>query len=295
MSDVNVFWDPAGFQLDRLGTNKYIRSTDGDTPYVEMAIRMLSIDTPEVHYPGRTNPARHDDKLAQLADWIQQGKAPIDDDLAAILQPKLATGVAGTLQKKQGEDASEAFTTIVKEKLKKPSGRYRSVFLLAANSPFDIYGRLLAYMAPKYTSKERAEMSFLDRSTFNLMIVETGWAATFVIYPNLAKYRDLVLFHRVAKEAFEQQKGIWADPMTLTAYEFRSCYRLFVITDRLEKGRILSQRERTAWIGRYCCDMTTREIFEPQQYHKVQPYNRIFAEPKDVNEAVGKISLIPGN
>ena len=67
MADVDVFWDPSGFQLDRLGTNKYTRSTDGDTPYVEMAIRMLSIDTPEVHYPGTTNPIRHDEKLKQLA------------------------------------------------------------------------------------------------------------------------------------------------------------------------------------------------------------------------------------
>jgi endonuclease YncB( thermonuclease family) len=259
-----------------------------------MAIRMLSIDAPEVHYPGTSNPAKHDDKLKQLADWIQQGKAPIDDDLAAVLQPKLATGLAGSLQKQQGQKSSDAFTEIVKNSLKKPSGRYRSVFLLAANEPFDRYGRLLAYMAPKYTRKEIATMSFLDRATFNLKIVEAGWAATFIIYPNLAKYRDLVLFHKVARNAVEQNKGIWADGLTLTGYEFRSAYRLFVITDRLEKGRILSQRERSAWITRYCCDMTTREIFEPQQYHKVLPYNRVFVEPKDANEAVGRISLVPG-
>ena len=60
------------------------------------------------------------------------------------------------------------------------------------------------------------------------------------------------------------------------------------------QGRIPSQRERTAWISRYCCDMTAREIFEPQQYHKVLPYNRIFVEPKKVNEAVGRISLVLG-
>jgi endonuclease YncB( thermonuclease family) len=259
-----------------------------------MAIRMLSIDAPEVHYPGNTNPARHDENLQQLATWITEGKAPIDDDLAAILQPKLATGLAGSLQKQQGLDASDAFTTIIKSKLKKPSGRHRSVFLLTANSPFDSYGRLLAYMAPKYTSQELSQMSFLDRATFNLMIVQAGWAATFIIYPNLSKYRDLVLFHKIAREAVEQEKGIWANPLTLTGYEFRSCYRLFVITDRLQKGRVLSERERGAWITRYCCDMTTREIFEPQQYHRVEPYNRIFVEPKDANDAVGRISLIPG-
>jgi hypothetical protein len=30
MSKVNIFWDPAGFELDALGTKRYIRATDGD-------------------------------------------------------------------------------------------------------------------------------------------------------------------------------------------------------------------------------------------------------------------------
>jgi len=40
--------------------------------------------------------------------------------------------------------------------------------------------------------------------------------------------------------------------------------------------------------------MTTREIFEPQDYYKVLPYNRIFIWPEDVTEAVGKMNLVPG-
>lgn len=39
--------------------------------------------------------------------------------------------------------------------------------------------------------------------------------------------------------------------------------------------------------------MTTREIFDPQNYHKVAPYNRIFIWPKDVAEAVGRMNLLP--
>ena len=50
MGDVKIFWDPAGFELDTLGKNKLIRITDGDTTYIFLSIRMLSIDTPEVHY-----------------------------------------------------------------------------------------------------------------------------------------------------------------------------------------------------------------------------------------------------
>jgi endonuclease YncB( thermonuclease family) len=62
MTNVKIFWDPKGSELDALGTKKYLRATDGDTPYVSMSIRMLSIDTPEVHYPGNQKPSKQDEK-----------------------------------------------------------------------------------------------------------------------------------------------------------------------------------------------------------------------------------------
>ena len=91
MSDIKIFWDPSGLELDSLGKKSYLRATDGDTPYVSISIRMLSIDTPEVHYPGNQKPSRQDGNLAQLARWIQTGEVPIDSGLAQHLQPKLAT------------------------------------------------------------------------------------------------------------------------------------------------------------------------------------------------------------
>jgi len=33
MSNVKIFWDPKGSELDALGMKKYLRATDGDTPY----------------------------------------------------------------------------------------------------------------------------------------------------------------------------------------------------------------------------------------------------------------------
>lgn len=42
---------------------------------------MLSIDTPEIHYPGNSKSSKQDDNLKDLADWIYQGKAPISDEL----------------------------------------------------------------------------------------------------------------------------------------------------------------------------------------------------------------------
>ena len=169
MSQVKIFWDPKGFELDALGTKTYLKAADGDTPYVSMPIRMLSIDTPEVHYPGNQKPSKHDAKLAQFATWIQQGKAPLSEGLGQYLYPKLVTGTAGTLQEEQGHSATDKFKELIEEKLTRPSGRKRSVFLRAANQPFDRYGRLLAYMAPSYSAEERTSMSRKERATFNLL------------------------------------------------------------------------------------------------------------------------------
>lgn len=293
MARVKVFWDPAGLELDALGAKTFLRATDGDTPYVSMSIRMLSIDTPEVHYPGNQNPARHDQKLAQLADWLQRGKSPANADLAAYLHPKLASGQAGSLQKRQGEAATEAFRRLVADKLTKPNGRLRTVFLRTGETPFDHYGRLLAYMAPNFSAAERAEMDYHARATFNLLMVESGWAAPFPIYPSLPKYRDLILLHDGARKAVEGRLGAWADPLALTGYEYRMAYRLWQVTDQLERGKKLGSRERYAWIDRYCADMTTLAIHEPQDYHKVAPQDRIFLWPADVGAAVARLNLVP--
>ena len=293
MAKAGIFWDPVGFEIDSLGDNEFMRVSDGDTPLVSMSVRMLSIDTPESHYPGRENPERHDEKLQQLALWITQGKAPIEPDLAAHLHSKLATGRAGTLQKSQADQASAELKRSTDEKLTRPNARKRPVFLRAANRPFDEYGRLLAYVAPSYTASELPAMTPADRATFNLLMVDSGWAAPFPIYPSLPKYADLNLLREAARAAHDGARGIWSGPLSLIGYEFRMCYKLWNVTKDLVAGETVSSRERESWITRYCVDMVTREIFPPQEYIRVKPYDRIFLWPQDVNDAVGKLNLIP--
>ncbi|MBA2848456.1 nuclease [Thermosulfuriphilus ammonigenes] len=292
---VQIFWDPKGLELDSLGSKKFLRATDGDTPYVSISIRMLSIDTPEVHYPGNQKPSKHDKKLTQLGEWLKEGKVPIKDSLAEYLYPKLASGKAGSLQEKQGRLAAEYFRKLLEKRLSDPQKkRKRGIFLRTADKPFDRYGRLLAYMAPYYTPEERARMSRKDRATFNLLMVESGWAAPFLIYPSLPRYQDLVLFWEAAKRAFEERDGAWAEPLMLTGYEFRMCVRLYEVMRKLIKGKRLSSQERKGWITRYCADLTTCKIYEPQDYHRVPPYNRLFIWPEDVTEAVGRLNLVSG-
>ena len=224
---------------------------------------------------------------------LQAGQAPVAADFAAYLHPKLADGRAGTRQKQQSEAATTAFQRLLDERLMRPFGRRRSLFLRAGDERFDQYGRLLAYIAPTYSESERAEMSYAQRATFNLLMVEEGWAASFPIYPSLPKYRDLVMLHDAAETAFVQNKGAWAEANMLTGYEFRMAYKLWQITQRLVRGEKLSGRERNAWIERYCTDMTTREVVEPERYYRIPPYNRVFIWPRDVNDAVGKLNLEP--
>lgn len=293
MSTVKLYWDPEGQQLNALGGNTFLRITDGDTPFVSTPIRMLSIDTPEVHYPGNTSPDKHDARFQQLAEWIKTGKAPVNEELAKHLIPKLSTGKAGSLQKQQGVAATQGLQQLMDKYLTRPNGTKRELFLSASNQPFDQYGRLLAYVAPSYSTDEIGKMSMRDRSTFNLMMVESGWAASFLIHPSLPKYSDLVLFQAAAKDAVDKKRGIWSDAATLTGYEFRMCYKLWDVTDRLVKGEKVGSRERNKWVDRYCVDMTTREIFEPADYYRVAPYNRVFVWPTDVNDAVSKLNLTP--
>ncbi|MBN2030948.1 thermonuclease family protein [bacterium] len=294
MSKIAIFWDPKGIELDSLGTKKYLRATDGDTPYVSIPIRMLSIDTPEVHYPGNQKPSKQDEKLAQLAEWIQAGKSPVNSGLAQYIHPKLSSGTAGSLQEEQGLQASDHFKKLVDEKLVKPNGKKRDIFLRAADQHFDQYGRLLAYVAPSYNANELAIMSRKQRATFNLLMVDSGWAAPFPIYPSIPSYPDLVLLQEIAKDAQDNKRGAWQEPLMLTGYEFRMCVKLYEVTKKLVDGKKVSSNERYGWVTRYCVDMTTRKIFYPQNYHKVPSYNRIFIWPDDLSEAVGKMNLVPG-
>ena len=293
MAGLKIFWQPNGFTLDSIGTQRYLRHSDGDTPVISVSIRMLSIDTPEIHYPGTTAPSKHDARLAELADWIAAGRAPVSAELAAYLAPRLATGDAGTRHQRQGEQASEAFQALVDERLRRPTGTFRPLFVRTADQPFDQYGRLLAYIAPEYTAAERANMTRHERATFNLLMVEAGWGAPFLIYPSLPGQADLDIFHQAGEEAVNQGKGAWGDPLMLAGYEFRMAYRLWEVTGKLVRGTKLSEKERTCWVTRYCADMMTGLLYGPEDYFRVKPQHRLFIWPQDVRAAVAALNLAP--
>jgi endonuclease YncB( thermonuclease family) len=293
MEQVRVFWTPTGVNLDQIGDKSLESITDGDTPKIVMDVRMLSIDTPEKNRTNRqiSNVAELDDLFGQLAEWIKKGSAPLTEDAAKHFLPRLKRNKAASAHTQQGQEATKVFETLTKEKLERPRGKPRRLFVRISDSPFDRYGRLLAYVAPDYSAEEREKMSRADRATFNLMMVESGWAAPFIVYPNIPGELDLPLFRDAALSASKAKKGAYADSLALTGYEFRALERLAVSWKAIAKGTTVPKDKLWSWMERYAVDMTTRELYGPQGYVNIKPWNRIFVEPANVRRAVADLGL----
>lgn len=291
---VEVLWTPAGASLPSLGARALVDITDGDTPNIRMPVRMLSVDTPEVTARSANGAGKVDTKFLQLADWIKQDKAPVSKSFAQHILPKLETGNAGTLQFEQGQAASAWFKARAKARLKRPTGnRRRNLFIRTSETPFDGNQRLLAYVAPSYTAKERKGMSRRERATFNLDLIESGWGAPFIIFPNIPGERDLPLFLELASEAEKEKRGQLADPLSLPAFEYRMCESLYRITARIVGGEALSYAERLGWRSRYAADMRTRILYGPEGYMPVLMQYRIWIWPQDVQGAMAALNLKP--
>lgn len=279
--------------MPNLGSRALTDVSDGDTPNIRMPIRMLSIDTPEVTARSEAGAANVDAKFLELAGWIEDGKAPVSARFANYLLPKLNTGTAGTLQFEQGKAASAWYKARIEDRLTRPSGSKRKLFLSTSEKPFDNYNRLLAYVAPSYSGKELAGMSRRERATFNLDLIESGWAAPFVLFPNIPGELDLPLFLELATQAATEGRGQYGDPDSLPAYEYRMCEKLHAITKKIVAGDTVSGKDRLKWRTRYAADMRDRSLHGPESYMDVPLQYRIWIWPQDVQKAIGALNLIP--
>jgi endonuclease YncB( thermonuclease family) len=289
-----IFWTPSGVTLDSIGDKRFVDLSDGDTPNVRMNVRMLSIDTPE---KAPTGEIRKVDELqrwfADAAAWLATGSARVDPALAAHLVPRLARSDAVAAHFAQGAQASAEHQRLVDERLAKPGGRRRNLFIRVADQRFDRYGRLLAYVAPDYSAKEREKMTRRERATFNLLMVESGWAAPFVLYPSIPGEEDLPMLRDAAADAIAAKRGAWADPLGLTGYEFRMAERLAALRRVIAADKKPS-REQREWVTRYVVDASTATLHAPQAYVTIAPQDRVFVWPDDVRRAVADLNLVPG-
>jgi hypothetical protein len=165
-----------------------------------------------------------------------------------------------------------------------------------ADSPFDDNGRLLAYVAPNYTEKERRTLTRQQRATFNLDLVEAGHAAPFAIYPSIPGELDLPLLLAAASAAVAEPRGIWANAETLFAYEYRAMEKLFPVTRKLVNNQPLKPGGDRSWRERYCVDLRSRSLHGPEDYFGIAPEYRLWIWPRDLRPSGGStLSPSPGS
>lgn len=299
---LQVFWQPDGINLDQIGDKKLADPdgtgdsgiVDGDTPKIELNIRMLSIDTPEKGTVARG--LGHDELkglLPGLRAWIASGDSPVEPVLAAHLLAKLDHADPAQAHWDQGADATAAHKDITRTRLAKPGGGQRRLFVRVADERFDRYGRLLAYTAPDYDADERRNMTRRERATFNFDMIESGWAATLIIYPSIPGERDLPMVQQAAEAAVVNGLGAWADPQAMPGYEYRMVEKLALLFQKVEAGENISGSQWHGWVSRYCADISDARLYPPQEYCRVAPWNRLFIWKDDVRAAVRDLNLTP--
>jgi endonuclease YncB( thermonuclease family) len=276
MSAFNFDYAPENLVVS--GKPDWVSATDGDTPTLQLPVRMLGMDAPELHYGGATikNPGKYDD---QMENFLSQKGASLEPGLKIFLKKRL-TAKPCSHQIGAGQAAYEHFQAMVKERLDRGLGKNgkpltpRNVFIMVSQEVFDRrYGRLLAYVNAEYEKKEREAIPPSKRPTFNLQMMQDGHAVSLLIYPNIPKPSDLKLVQGAVKKARTGHLGLWRDKgRTLLPYEFRW------IIDTMQGKR--------QGPDRYCGDISTGKLFTPQNYYRVLPENRLFFFKEQIGEAI---------
>jgi hypothetical protein len=115
----------------------------------------------------------------------------------------------------------------------------------------------------------------------------------FVIYPSIPGELDLPLLVDAAARARTGAKGIWPDPATLLAYEYRAMEKLYDVTEKIVAGERVRGAARFAWRDRYCADLRNRQLHGPEDYAAVPPEYRLWIWSRDVAAAVDRLNLVP--
>ncbi len=91
-----------------------------------------------------------------------------------------------------------------------PSTDKATVGVIVSGEVIEENGRLLAYLTP-WRKPPLPPRDDPRRRTFNLELIETGWAVLFLIYPSLPRDDDLNHALRAAESAWEQQLDAWKE------------------------------------------------------------------------------------
>ncbi len=264
---------------------KLNRVSDGDTPVIEQPVRMVSCDTPEkAGYAGK--PETSQPKLDTCRERLENGfYDALPQELREYLIEKL-TPDAAAWHIAAGMEATNVFNTFLEDRLTRPSGTKRNLAIIPTGEIVDMYGRLLAYLAP-WLDPPLPPKDDPERQTFNLNMIESGWAAFFPIYPSLPRNTDMNRAIAAAESAWEEQRGVWATQagsQFLLAYEFRACVKLGTANTAaagLDKA-----------FQRVCVDLRNLRIVGKYGFHAVPPCYRLWAWEKDLPQARIDLGLV---
>ncbi|SBT95492.1 hypothetical protein GA0115233_113916 [Streptomyces sp. DI166] len=269
---------------------RFLSVTDGDTPNIAMAIRMVSIDTPESQYGGApaTAQAALDRTKARLLDGTYDA---LPEDLRDYLVSRISPDAAERHQA-AGKAAAQAHTDMVATRLTRPDGSQRKMAVIATGELVEGNGRLLAYTAPWFSGSASDPLPPRDdprRHTFNLDLVALGWAATFLIYPSLPPKSDLNLLLDEAEAAWTEQRGAWAQfgKDLLLGYEFRACIKLGA-KQLPDPAKAIAQA-----FQRVCVDLRTLTEVGLYGYHRVPPQHRLWIWEDDLDQARNDLPISP--
>ncbi|MBC3189982.1 thermonuclease family protein [Pseudonocardia sp. C8] len=268
-----------------------LRGVDGDTVNIDQSVRMVSIDTPETHVGGSAPTAQSTlDRCRQrLADGVYDAIGP---GLRAHLLNRL-TADAAARHLGAGARAGQEFARMRAERLTiDPVSGVGKVGIVVTGEVIEENGRLLAYVTPWLTAP-LPPPDDPQRRTFNLQLVETGWAALFPIYPSLPRDADLARAVHAAETAWEQKLGAWAEfgADLLLGYEYRACIKLGA-ADRPNEAPVPPGERIDQAFRRVCIDVRTRTILGRFSYHQIDPPYRLWVWQDDLDEARRVLQLV---
>lgn len=255
---------------------KDIGGPDGDTIKIEQPLRLVSCDTPEKEKPyGKAATAQP--KLDITKQRLQSGFFPtLPSGLVKYLADRI-TADAAERHINAGKEASKHFEKLKEQRLIKPDGKRRKVGVLPSGEVIDRYGRMLAYIMPYFDKKELPPKNDPSRRTFNLQMVEDGWAMFFPIWPSLPKDpKDFEVIYSAAKKALTGKKGMWGKHLLLP-HEYRLLMKLSVtVTPKVTIKQIMDDA-----FQRLCVDLRTMKLVGKFDFYKVPASHRFWIWEKD--------------
>jgi hypothetical protein len=126
-----------------------------------------------------------------------------------------------------------------------------------------------------------------ERLTFNLNMIENGWAAFFPIYRSLPADDDMNLAITAAEAAWNAKRGVWKTfgKHFLLGYEYRMCIKL-ALAKTAPKG-IADAFQRA------CVDLRTLKVVGKFGFADVPPPYRLWVWQEDLQEAISALGLTP--